>query len=569
MISAKILLYRFPEELARAWIERLRSFPVEVLISDTLEEGSPFDLGYRYVEEGGIPTPPSVSPWIAVVSEITFEIAEQAQNLGYLSTLTCDAPPWAIVEPLLRTRQRDRMIEELHRLLQESVEYHETLSILEEIRSLIPQLHSPRGYEQALKLYLGLTQAERGALWWREGGKKDSEDWFTLKSVTSPPPPSLFPESFPGHEILPHLTQGTPKLSLFLDDPPYTLLLILGRKEEPEGILYLYRSERFPHPHRLMETIKILNGWVPPLLSLAFSQKPLPSYDLQEEGEFLGRVEQLLKLSRRYERPLSIVSLWTPPETWQRYDLVGVISALLRESDILGNYDGEKISIALPETSYMGGEYFLRRLHRELRRRYPQVRLKITTTLATTPYHGLLLEDLLHYHKDEYRSLELLFPLFYPETPPARWLQLLTVTGKGIPIQDPNEWGDLLYTTLSELSLIHSRESRLCLYITDPEKFQKWFSSLNQAVLAWERVLLTADRPFPASAWGGVYGVDTGFTSPAYMILLDSPWGGLVALAEVKERGWQGGLFWEKGWARQLFDLWENRFMIHKRWLFG
>jgi hypothetical protein len=567
LTRARIFLYHFPPELSSSWRERIRPFPVEVGVGNDLEKADRFDIGFHFIAGEGIPPPPSTSPWIAVTSEISLEIIEKFQGLGYLTALPADAPGWAIVEPLLRVQHKDRMVEELHRLLQEGVEYHQIFSLLEEIRNLIPRLSSPRRFEDVLQLYLKVTHGDAGALWWREGVKENTEERFLLKAETHPSPPPLIPRTFSWHEILPLLQEDALKHSYWIDNPPYTLLIPLGKKEEPEGILYIHRKERFSHPYLLAERVKILNNWVTPLLSFA-SWKGSPSApDLQGKEEFFENLQQLLKLARRYERYLTTVFVWIPRETWERYDLIGAISAILRDSDLLGKYDGEKIAIALPETSYMGGEYFLRRLHRELRRRYPLSALRITTTLATTPYHGLLLEDLLRYHEEEYHSLELLSQLTYPATPPARWLSLLRETGKGISLEDPNQWGDLLCTALAELNLIHPKESRLCLYITDPERFQKWFSSLHQAVIAWDRVLITADRPFPHSAWGAVYGVDAGFKAPAYMILLDSPWGGICALAEVREGGWYGGLFWEKGWARHLFDLWENRFMIHKRWL--
>lgn len=567
MTTARILLYRFPEEPARRWSEVLSSIPCEVVISDNLKEGSGFDLGYIFWEKPELPSPPSVSPWVAVVPHLSPFLCGYALELGYLGALEIESPPWAIFEPIFRVRRRDKIIEELHRLLNESVEFHNTLSLLEEIRRLIPELRTSQGYPSLLQLYMRIFEASSGALWLREFRDKDEGDWFFLQATTSPPPPALFSESFREHEV-PILAQLHGKEPLFLSDPPYTLLAPLGSKDSLCGIVYLHRSQPFARLHRYSESFRILNSWLLPLLNLSLSYRDKQGeHPPAQEPDFPGRIQQLLRLARRYERPLTTVWAWVPDDLWKKYDILGVLSSLLRDSDLIGTYDGAKIPIALPETSYMGGEYFLRRLSRELKRRYPLARIKIITTLATTPYQGLLLEDLVQYHEDEYASLTELERFLGPYDSPSVWIRALKSSGKGLTFRDPNLWGDLFCTTIAELTLIHPRESRLCLYLTDPERIQKWFSSLNQANIAWDRVLLTGDRPIANNSWGGLYVVDAGLSNPLFLLLLDSPWGGIVALAEEEGDTWYGALFWERGWARVLFDLWENRFMIHKRWL--
>lgn len=500
--------------------------------------------------------------WVLLLPpESSLEEGKKWMERGFSMVLPLSSPPWVFSVPLLHHRYGQKIIFELNHLLKETLELHDILGILEQVRNLLPLLNSPAFYTQLLQTVLPFFQADQGAIWVRE------EEGDTFQKRWQTPHFSGNPEKTLDLRHLPltSLTRGEPA---FHTTSEVTMAYLPFREAgEVVGIVAIERET--PFFHRELENLKVLSAWVSPLIRIQEAgPKKLPT-ERERGGEILKfpeRVEHLLKLARRYERPLSTVWIWGGKKMMDRTFLPAILEKTLRDADVVGEYDGEKIPIALPETGYMGAEYLVRRIEREIRRVKPLEGTGIYLTFTTTPFHGLLWEDIEMTHRQMYREILELYEVWKGVTPPVEeGLSLLLHSSRTVPLDDPNLWMDYLFHLLQEISFIHPSESRLLIHLTDPKKLLPFLSPIKEFPIPWERILLTGNEPLEEESLP-LYPVETRSRDPLYLLVHDTPFGSSLLWVLKKNAQWKGGMILNQTWGRIILDAWENQCMIRRKW---
>lgn len=513
--------------------------------------------------------------WVAIVDRPDAARYEDLRRAGYDEVLDAGASPALLLGPLHRLEERRMAGEAEQRLLDESLAAYEDIRWLDRIRERM-RLAEPGEMAPALIRMVAEALGEQGGCLWRPDGADGRPGGFALECTVAAEPPAVgqlelhalpqVQELLAGHPVA--MTRERPAVWVPLRDGDLLIALIEVPRAERRTAKLL---------HRETARLRMLVDWLGIALRNGIEIEQMRSVLRARFGDFFSadaftqHVDKALVQARRYRRPLGVVGLvWLGP-AGERERFFRTVFELLRDADVFEQPTGDRARIFLPETGYLGGVQFLRRIRRELSQkfgaRWPAPFQGVVVAFPWAGDDGAAL--LAAVDRDLERARVLDATLRQLRNSPMAALPEVLAPWSKTPSLDPNVWADLVFHLVQEVTLQHPDDSRLLLYLGAHRDSTRTFSPLFEFPARWDRILVAA-------------GLDAQSESPEshlmrivrdeqmlqrWYAVLDRPGGALVAWSACDEGNWRGGICTEPLLAQVALNRFEDQYMLHHRWV--
>lgn len=516
--------------------------------------------------------------WVAVLNKPSADAVRDAVDRGYHEVLDLHMEPALVLGPLLRLRELRKVSETTQRLLEESMSAYEELQWLDRIRELLRLLDSDELVSQMATLCRQALGAA-GARVWRppSGGAEPgclalAAAQGALDAGTAHLELHAIPRSaeiLGGHAVQVEW-QGRQTVWLPIVDANMLIALIeLPRLKEQVRLL-----------HREEARLRMLAEWLRIALANARETEQMRRVLRSRFGEFFAapafrqHLDKALVQASRYHRPLTLVALRYDGAESLRRRIYGAVLELLRDADVFEDPDDGGGRILLPETNYLGGVQFLRRMQRELAQKFPRHALRdLTTAVACYPDHGRDVEQLFARLGENMQRAVALRPVVQAlrEAVVAEFPELLAQLPQVVAVEDPNQWADMAFHLVQEATVIRPEQTRMLLFLGTYQESVRTFASLFEYPARWDRILvaagIAAEGSVPASHL--VRLVRDEALADTYLAVLERPRGSTVAWTVQRDGVWRGGLSFGSDVARTVINRFEDQYMLHHRWIVG
>ncbi len=387
---------------------------------------------------------------VAVTGHEDVRLAVGAMKAGCADFLTKPVDRQELELAVQRALERGRLRREHSALLSENLQFVKSQSLFRQCAALLATLDVERLQDLTLSVLARVTDAQGAAIWVADDqgqlglrGYRGLVDRDALPPVLDPRQGELGGSIRAGSPFLaPGTSQGEAfYVPLLVDEGPVGLALLTDRASGRFGsdehaaalavadfaAIALKNARRF----QALERTGLRDG-------------ETQAYNLAYFVDYAGK--ELYK-ARRYNRQFSLLLVAVDNlEQLRREagrdlfgtavrDLVGAVSRVVRDADILAKVSENEYYVLLPETDYFGALMFLRRAGEEVRREESiralaeKVPLLLSMGAATFPKDGEDFDELLHWCRaraDEQRG-SLLRRLHLDDLEPAAFWELCDI----------------------------------------------------------------------------------------------------------------------------------------------
>lgn len=515
--------------------------------------------------------------WVALRETPTADDLADLRRRGYAEVVDLAASPALVLGPLHRAEELREVGEAQQRLLDESLTAYEDIRWLDRIReglrladlaTLAPRL--VRMFAEAL--------GEAGGCLWRPDTAADGRPGglvpIHVAGVEAPAVARIELHALPqvadllaGKPVL--LTRDRTSVWIPLRDGDMLLALVeIPRKAGRATLL-----------NRELVRLRMLVDWLVIAMRNSLELEQLRSVLRARYGDFFSsdafrqHVDKALVQARRYRRPLAVIGLTWLGADADRDKFFRSVFELLRDADVFEEPRGDRARIFLPETGYLGGVQFLRRVRRDLAQkfgvRWPSA---FQGVVAGHPWAGDDSEALLALvdaKLDEARRLDPALRALRSasiETLPdvlAPWSETVTL--------DPNVWADIVFHLVQEITLQHPDDSRLLLFLGAFKDSVRTFAPLFDFPARWDRILVAAGLDAQAEPPEShiIRIVRDDRMLQRWYALLDRPDGAVAAWSACDDGVWRGGVCTEPQLVQVALNRFEDQYMLHHRWVAG
>jgi len=551
---------------------------------ELLREGELPDVVYVFPDLLGVCSPRDErverrlagTRWVAVLPNPEPDDVRQVLAQGYREVMELDASPALVLGPVLRVRELRSAAKDADRLLEESLNAYDELRWLDRVRRAIRILDFEALANEIVREYAGAL-GEQGGYLWRVTNEGEAAGVLTLAANVEVPRPETARMLLHALPQPTTLMQGQPIQTFWhgretawvplVDDGLLSALIEVPRESGRRGLL-----------RREIARIRMLSDWMGIALRNSLETEQLRRVLSSRHGgyfdppAFRQHVEKAIRQARRYRRPFALAALHYDGAEPQAHRLFDSVLSLLRDADVCAQPEGTRATIFLPETGYLGGVQFLRRVHRELRQSFrPSVLRRLTGGVVAYPAHGEDFPVLLEQVDTQLQaaravqsavravgnaSVANLGDIFREHAAPA-------------PLQDPNDWADLAFHLVQETTVVAPQDSRLLLYLGRYSQARDMFAPAFDLAARWDRILVVA-------------GIEEGAQLPqdrtiklirdealldTYLAILERPSGAVAVWARLQGGSWSGGVIDDPLLVRAAFNRFEDQYMLHQRWV--
>ncbi len=544
----------------------LDSMPEAVVVTPGLvDAGRPADESWRR----------SAVRWVALVEQIDFQRYQELRHAGYDEVLTLDMAPALLLGPLHRVEELRVASEARQRLLDESLAAYEDIRWLDRIRERM-RLVEPIEMAPSLIRLVAEALGEQGGCLWRPDSADGRPGGFAVECTVDAEPPAVeklelhampqVQELLAGHPVV--MSRERPGVWVPLLDGGMLIALV----EIPRG-------ERRPGKllHREIARLRMLVDWLGIALRNGIEIEQMRTVLRARFGDFFSadaftqHVDKALVQARRYRRPLGVVGLvWLGPAA-ERERFFRAVFELLRDADVFEQPTGDRARIFLPETGYLGGVQFLRRIRRELAQkfglRWPAPFQGAVVAFPWAGEDGTSLLAAVDHELD--RASKLDATLRKLRSSPMATLPDILAPWSNVETLDPNVWADLVFHLVQEVTLQHPDDSRLLLYLGAHRDSTRTFAPLFEFPARWDRILVAAglDTQGEPQESHLVRLVRDEHMLQRWYAVFDRPGGALVAWSACDDGNWRGGVCTEPQLAQVALNRFEDQYMLHHRWV--
>lgn len=540
------------------------------VFSDCFEQDKPSRAAIKQALPG--------TGWIAVIESPDAGKLREAYAAGYDEVFDAAAAPALVLGPLLRLREKRQTVAQEQKLLEESLAAYQELSALDRVRESLRVLDLQ---ELAPRLVRDLAEilGERDGTLWLPAD--DAETTGSLRPIRAEGARFLANQVMLSLHALPcaaDLLNGKivqvdwrERKVVFVPIVEADLLLALVELPRHGSATALLNREE--------TRLRMLRDWLKIALQNSLEAEQMRKVLRSRFGDFFSpesfaqHLQKALLQASRYHRPLTLVALDFDGPERTRKKVFQYILELLRDADVFEEPQGSSARIFLPETGYLGGVQFLRRIQRELQQKFPGGTLKnLATTLASYPWHGRDAQALYANLADSLAAVggaKAGLAAIKSERI-HRLVDALTKNNAVQSLHDPNIWADLAYHLVQETGLIEPDSTRMLLFLGSHAESLKLFSTLLEYPARWDRILVSAAVTGDKEATAGPMNIvrDPNMTN-TYLAMIERPTGALAAWVRADKPGdaWRGGLCRDVHLVRALFNRFEDQYLLHHKWV--
>lgn len=516
--------------------------------------------------------------WIAVMNGPDAAKMRDAFSAGYDEVFDRAAAPALVMGPLLRLRERRRRAAEEQRLLEESLAAYQELSALDRVRELLRVLELQELAPRVVRELANVLGENEGTLWLPAD---DAEQSGALKPIraegarlwASADLLSLHALGAAADIINGKIVQSEwqGRKTVFVPVVESDLLIALVELPRSAGAGALLKRDE--------NRLRMLRDWLKIALQNSLEAEQMRRVLRSRFGDFFApesfqqHLQKALLQASRYHRPLTLIALEFQGPERSRKKLFQFILELLRDADVFEEPQGGRARIFLPETGYLGGVQFLRRIQRELGQKFQAGAVKqLAATITSYPWHA---DDAagLYAHLDAGLTVAVKARDAVAAVQAERVHRLLDILAKhpqSRTLDDPNIWADLAFHLVQETTLVEPESTRMLLFLGAHAESTKTFAPLLEYAARWDRILVAAAVADEKETEPGPMKIirDPNMTG-AYLALLERPAGAIAAWVRAGKNGgeWQGGLCQDTYLVRAAFNRFEDQYLLHHKWV--
>ncbi len=321
---------------------------------------------------------------VAITGHDDVRLAVQAMKAGCADFLAKPVDREELVQVCERALARVRLRREHSQLLSENLEFAKSHALYRQGLQILSTLDGERLQDLALSLLARVTDAQGAALW-----TADEKGQLALRGYRGLVDRAALPARIDPREAIwaPRLAQPAPTTAPGAKDVGEAFLVPFLADEEPVGLALLSdraRGRFAAEQHAAALTvadfaaIAVKNALrFQALERIGLRDRDTGAYNLAYFIDYAGK--EFYK-ARRYGRAFSLVVLSVDNaeqmrkeggrELYRRAmrDLVGAVSRVVRDADILAKVSESEYYVLLPETDHFGALMFQRRAAEEVRR---------------------------------------------------------------------------------------------------------------------------------------------------------------------------------------------------------